>query len=271
MNQQLTRSCPLCDSNYSSLKKTFEEYKVVVCEDCGFLYVANPNKRTVSEEGVSVDRARHTAIPEPERRHHYTHNLLEMRCGVSKKILEIGAGYGPLGKLLESNGFEYLGFEPSEVRANIAVNGGLNVINDVYDPDAVNDKYDAIVLDNVIEHVRNPEEILHDAVVNLKNDGIVIGIVPSRYDLRRLYPDWNDTQFWIPHAHINFFRPRDLRRLYEMVGLEMKPFPSKAFGTVEIKDKLFSMKAIFEKSGLYPASLYTVGIKTEGSKRRPDK
>ncbi len=259
MAHELNRKCPLCDSDSRSVKKFFNEYTVVACDQCGFLYVGNPASTTTSEDNVDLDDARYKSIPEPKRRHHYTVNLLDKQFGSGAKVLEIGAGYGPLGKLLNEKGYQYTGFEPSEVRTTVAAKEGVNIVNDTYDADSVAETYDAVVLDNVIEHVRHPKKILYDATINLKKTGIIIVIVPSRYDLRRIHPGWNKSEFWIPHAHINFFRPHDLKRLYDAVGLKMQPFPSKVFGMTNMKDRIFTLKALVEKSGWYPASLYTFG------------
>ena len=259
MTRDLERICPLCNSDYRTIKKFFENYTVVSCDKCGLLYVADPDRATTSEKSVELSNARHTSVPSPERRHHYILNLVKMRFGDRAQILEIGAGYGPLGKLLQDRGYEYLGFEPSEVRAEVATDEGINIINKIHDPCYVNDKYDVIVLDNVIEHVRHPKEVFNNAKSNLKRGGIIITIVPSRYDLRRLHPKWNDKHFWIPDAHINFFRPSDLERLYNSTGFKMRPFPLKAFGCSAKKDFLFSIKALVEKSKWYPGSLYTFG------------
>lgn len=259
MTQNLNRSCPLCDSNDRTARKFFENNTVVSCDRCGFLYVADINETTASEEDVELSNARHTGVPSPERRHYYVLNLVKRRCGNNARVLEIGAGYGPLGKLLQDNGFQYIGFEPSGVRASVAKNEGVNIINEIHHPSRVDERYDAIVLDNVIEHVRDPRYIINNARKNLKKDGIIITIVPSRHDLRRLHPGWNNENFWIPEAHINFFRPDDLEQLYNLTDFKMKPFPFQVFGSSEVKDHLFSAKSIIEKFGWYPASLYTFG------------
>lgn len=259
MVQSLNRSCPLCNSSSRSEKKSVRRYTIVACDNCGFLYVANPEPNTVSEEDVDISKARHTAVPQPRRRHHYIKRLIERKFKGTADLLEVGAGYGALGKLLEKYGHSYVGFEPSETRATVASNDGVDVIEGYYRVEAVDRQFDAAILDNVIEHVLEPKQLLQDVYEALKPDGVVIVIVPSRYDLRRLHPGWNDKHFWIPESHVNFFKPNDLRRLYSTIGLHMHPFPSKAFGTKHKKDILFRLKARVETAGIFPASLYTYG------------
>lgn len=261
MTSHFDRCCPLCKSGSRKIKKSVDSYTIVSCEDCGFLYVANPNKNTVSEEDTNPENMRHTSIPSPRRRHHYIRRLIEMKYDCGAKVLEVGAGYGALGKLLEGNGHQYIGFEPSQIRATVASDGGVNIIDDFYDPEVLEQDYDAVVLDNVLEHVLNPVQLLQDASKSLNTNGIAIVIVPSRYDLRRLHPGWNSSHFWIPRAHINFFRPNDLQEVYSKSMLNMNPFPADVFSMETRKDQLFSLKSTVEKLGIYPASLYTYGSK----------
>lgn len=261
MTVQFDRSCPLCSCSSQKVKKSIDGYTIVSCEHCSFLYVANPDESTVSEGDTNPEDIRHTSIPSPRRRHHYICRLIEMKYGGGAKVLEVGAGYGALGKLLKGNGHHYTGFEPSQVRATVASDGGVNVIDDFYDPEVLEQDHDVVVLDNVLEHVLNPVELFKDASKSLGTNGITIVIVPSRYDLRRLHPGWNSSQFWIPQAHINFFRPTDLQKVYSIADMQMNPFPTRTFGTKKRKDKLFSLKSTVEKLEVYLGSLYTYGSK----------
>lgn len=242
--------------------RIYENRSVVTCDQCGFLFVLDPKDSTVSESDISKTEARHTLIPTPRNRHYYIKKLIEERIGPTSSVLEIGAGYGALGKLLDHHGHNYLGFEPSTVRADIATEGGIDVVPAVYDPSEVDETFEAIVIDNVLEHVENPRTVVEQAVSSLDENGIVIVIVPSRRDLRRLHPQWNESNFWVPNVHINFFRLKDLERLYSVTGLQMKPFPPTSFGLQEPKDIAFTLKSLVEQCGIYPLSLYTYGTKS---------
>ncbi|WP_084568967.1 class I SAM-dependent methyltransferase [Halostagnicola larsenii] len=259
MSAENLRDCPLCRSSERSLSNQYNGYSIGTCDKCGFLYVFDPGEDTASEANAEIEHARHTKIPEPRKRHQYISNLIEMSCGSNVDVLEIGSGYGGLGKLLEKKDHTYVGFEPSNIRADIATEGGLNVIDKVFEPAEVDQAFDVVVIDNVLEHVLNPLELIIDAASVIKDTGIVIVIVPSRRDLRRLHPNWNDTHFWIPDVHINFFRPMDLNRLYARSGLSMTPFPPSAFEIGTMKDLLFRFKASIEYFDYYPLSLYTYG------------
>ncbi|WP_083858623.1 class I SAM-dependent methyltransferase [Natrialba chahannaoensis] len=255
------RDCPLCRSTSKTAAKQYEGSAIGTCDRCGFLYVLNPESDTASESQTEIDQARHTTIPAPRRRHYYISNLIEQTVGKGAEVLEVGSGYGGLGKLLEKNQHTYLGFEPSDIRSKIASEGGLDVIDSIFDPSKVDQSFDAIVIDNVLEHVLNPTELITDAAEVVSDEGIVIVIVPSRYDLRRLHPGWNDDNFWIPAAHINFFRPTDLRRVYSKAGLRMIPFPCSSIEGKQSKDVLFKAKSLIDSTGYYPLSLYTYGTK----------
>lgn len=260
MSSNHGRLCPICDSKNRTEEKSVEGFSIVSCDVCGFLYVGNPRRNTASEKNVELSEARHTVVPPPRRRHHYIKRFLDLKFDSTVDLLEIGAGYGALGKLLMNTGHEYVGFEPSKTRATVASNEGIEVIEGYYQAEAVDQQFDATILDNVIEHVLKPKQLLKEVRKTLKPNGVIIIIVPSRYDLRRLHPKWNDEHFWIPNSHVNFFRPSDLEKLYSTIGFQMHPLPPRTFGTKYHKDILFGVKGTLELMGIYPASLYTYGI-----------
>ncbi|MGQ3330847.1 class I SAM-dependent methyltransferase [Halorubrum sp. FL23] len=242
----------------SHMLKTIKKYEIVTCDSCGFLYIKNPPGSTTADNSTSD--LRHSEVPQPKRRHHYIHNLIE-QLDTGNQIIEIGSGFGALGKLLTNNSYDYLGFEPDEGRANIAADGGVPVQSSVFGPSEISGSVDAVVIDNVLEHVHDPQSIIDDAANVLSDTGHLIIVVPNRYDIRRLHPGWSRSHFWIPPAHINFFRWTDLKAMCSSAGVSIRPFPVRSHLTEDLhtKDIGFIFKLIVEKSGITPLGLYAYG------------
>lgn len=257
-----SRKCPRCESTTSSVSTSVNGFNVSTCDLCGFLFVSNPPDSSIADNPTS--ELRHTEVPTPKRRHYYTRNLID-RLGAGNRVIEIGSGFGALGKLLTTEGYDYLGFEPDTGRADVASSGGVPVEARVFDPSEVTGSVDFVVIDNVLEHVHDPQSILNDAAEVLSDTGTLIVIVPNRYDIRRAHPGWAQRHFWIPPAHINFFRWKDLQRMCSSAGFSIRPFPVRSHMTDDLhkKDLGFMMKAMIEKTGFRPLGLYAYGSLSE--------
>jgi SAM-dependent methyltransferase len=216
------RKCPFCGESNSQLKvkvsRSGGEYDIVSCKACDFVFVDNPRESTADNDPAP------TSIQKPKPRHYQIEKLLLLNKERRKinSVVEIGAGFGTLGALLKNN-FEYIGFEPGEGRTEYCRKNGLDVRAEYFTASKLNKKVDAIILDNVLEHVQDPRQILDEVSKALRPGGIAIIIVPNVKDLRQLSPSWKKTRHWIPPDHINYFSYSHLKKMlidYEMKTLE---------------------------------------------------
>lgn len=251
----MDRNCPICQSENREIVTAFEGYDGIYhpaeCEKCGFLFLIDPREETASRTLEAPN-----SIPSPKRRHYYITRLITNHIPKGSNVLEIGSGFGELGKLLEQFEYDYRGYEPSVKRADVAADGGLDVISDVYEFEGR--EYDTVILDNVLEHVTDPHSVFQDAAKSLSKNGIILTIVPNRYDVRRLYPPWNEENFF-QSSHINYFRSIDLERLYNSAGISMTSFDRSTFGFEEKKDAAFWATSFITNRGVYPFGLYCYG------------
>lgn len=104
-----------------------------------------------------------------------------------KNVLEIGCAEGGLLEVLGNNGNYAVGIELSEERAAIAKqkNSNLNVIvGDITDPtlsEKLNEKFDLIIIREVIEHVRNKTAAFDNLSALLNENGyLFISFPPKR-------------------------------------------------------------------------------------------
>lgn len=124
------------------------------------------------------------------------------------------------------------------------------------DPSSISDPVDGVVLDHVLDRVANPRALVRSAADCLRPGGVMVVVVPNRWDARQLNPSWRTAKDWNPPDHINYFSATSLRRLLEEVGLEVEPFAFRALGPL---DWPYVPRAAFEKLGLYPFGLNVFG------------
>ena len=236
--------CPICDSTrYAStlaVERQNKSFALATCGGCGFVFVTDPEGDTAShaDHGALVWRFR--------RRHHQVRQLLLKHLKPGARISEIGCGRGELGFLLRNDPFKYVGYEPARGLSDFGISHGVNIVAGLFD-ETHQGESDAVVLDNVIEHVLDPVGLLRTACEGLKPGGMLVVIVPNRSDVRALSPSWRSRNLWIPPDHINYFAASDLRRIFSKLGLRMRPFGFEALGK---DDWRYAPRALLESVGI---------------------
>lgn len=170
----VNRACPICKKPDASVKRQVKRagitYHIVKCNACSFVYVRNPNQLTYVDEqrmpGAVLVRARHRHIK--ALCDSLLANIGESENGHVCQIVEIGSGWGGLAQTFASDKrYVYTGFEPSADRARYCAAAGFSVRAQSFLPSALSAKVDAVILDNVLEHVREPAVLLQDAALAL--------------------------------------------------------------------------------------------------------
>jgi SAM-dependent methyltransferase len=247
LNEERTKreNCPLCQSGKRSVLRRVERrgqaYEIARCARCGFGYVTDPRRDT-------ADHVEEAAIGwEFRPRHHQTRRLLLQHLASGARIAEIGCGRGELGFLMRSDPVDYVGYEPARGLSDFGLKRGVNILQTAFTPEP--QSAEAVILDNVLEHVLDPKRMIHEAILTLRPGGLLVIIVPNRWDIRQLVPAWRDRHLWIPPDHINYFRWSDLSGLLRQCGLTPRPF---AFSSLQWRnDMKFVPRALLERFGLH--------------------
>lgn len=150
----------------------------------------------------------------------------------AKTVLEIGCGSGQFGREVKSvKGCEYHGVEIHEPAARRA----REVLDLVWTGDAmqtldeVPDRYyDCVVLNDVLEHLTDPEGLLGVIDRKLKQDGVITASIPnvrfwSNFKSYVFDGDWEyqDTGI-LDRTHVRFYTKKSIRRLFEGAGYEIE-------------------------------------------------
>lgn len=149
------------------------------------------------------------------------------------KVLEIGAGYGEtLTYLKESrNAKEVIGvdlnFDKSKEKfynqTDKFIFGDIEKIS----LDNYNNYFDVIILADILEHLKNPNDILEKLKQNLKKDGEIIASIPNIRNLNALYKIFIKGSFLyedeglFDNTHLRFYCKKDMITLFNESGFKV--------------------------------------------------
>lgn len=151
--------------------------------------------------------------------------------GHRKKFLDIGCGEGWSLSFFHSQGWEVKGLDFSTFGCQSKNPDMVQFIEDgnVFDnirklADST-ETYDVILLDNVLEHVYDPEELIHILPNNLNHNGILCIEVPNDFSVLQQYlynQQKIDNAFWVAIPdHISYFNANGLKKLMSAYGWEL--------------------------------------------------
>jgi 2-polyprenyl-3-methyl-5-hydroxy-6-metoxy-1,4-benzoquinol methylase len=176
-----------------------------------------------SEEEINQKRLRADCIVE----------LMSLHCKKLTPIdfLEVGCGEGFLIKSSVNRGWNVTGvdyqsapvqmFNPSVV-AQVIADDPNEFLNLLIKGEA---KKDIIVLQNVLEHVLDPQELLRKLYYLIADDGCLLVQVPNDFsDLQMLAHQQAriDSDYWfLPPQHLNYFNTKNIDAVANSCGFEI--------------------------------------------------
>jgi len=138
------------------------------------------------------------------------------------RILDVGCGRGVALRALAKAGLEAHGFE----RSRDAIQGldrkvQVRIADDLAAADYPADCFDTVIIWHVLEHVRNPHEVLFEIARILKPGGRVIVAVPNYSSLQSRWAGSAWFHLDLPR-HLYHFPIAALRQLLESCGFECR-------------------------------------------------
>ena len=139
-------------------------------------------------------------------------------------FLDIGAGYGFFTNAAQKRGFRCAALEVGENNCKIfRMMNGFSPINRPFDDNFVEenlDKYDIVLLSQVLEHLPNPRHAVNLIYRILKKDGLCIIAVPHFGSYISKIQNKKD-MFIVPPEHINFFSIAGLNKLFSSESFDL--------------------------------------------------
>lgn len=189
------------------------------CKTCGFFA-----STLRPAEGTGV------AGLEELRRHNFEimlDRLEEMSPLTGIRILEVGSAWGWFLEAAQRRGAKVQGIEPEEANAELTRQRGFDVETGFFPANLRNNgPYDAIIFNDVFEHLPNPSRMIGEAEKLLNPSGMVVLNLPSSdgilFKIATLFDtcgshDWLE-RLWqkdFPSPHVSYFNPDNLKLLVE--------------------------------------------------------
>lgn len=149
----------------------------------------------------------------------------------AKKVLEIGCGQGNFSAQLVLKGVETWGVEPNIVSANIAQQKLSKILIGTLD-DVINqlpnNYFDAIIMNDVLEHLLYPWEDMKRLKSKLTNDGVLVSSIPNVRYAKNLFhflflKNWRYKNSGIlDETHFRFFTKKSIIEMHEKSGYSIQ-------------------------------------------------
>ncbi|OAT80383.1 hypothetical protein A6M21_13525 [Desulfotomaculum copahuensis] len=234
-------SCNICERGQSVDLFTIQypyggtelEFKMVLCQNCGLAY-NNPQwnpeliadfyrekyHRTPNQHEQDV-KVINIAVPCYEQEL----DFLEEYIGSPARILDVGSGTGSFTAVTAARGYEAWGVEPYRKAVETAIRlfskcGGQYLegyLEDLVLPKAY---FNALVFNDVLEHLHKPKQILLLARDLLVSGGFLLVTVPDVESVIAKVQGYLG-QLWGPPFHLYGFTRRTVKKLLESAGFEV--------------------------------------------------
>jgi SAM-dependent methyltransferase len=259
------------------------KFDVIACEVCGFRHVIP------LPEPASLERAYREAYYAQEKPTFLAHagedqewaelaqrDRLEsfeaLLPATRRRLLDVGAGPGFFLKTAAARGWKVLGIEPSRQAAAHSRGLGVETVEGFFNAETAPllGRFDVVHLNNVLEHVPHPVEIVRLARDLLTPGGLICLNVPNDFtpfqqSARRTL---TLSEWWVaPPHHLNYFDFDSLSRLVTRLGFQVRErstsFPMELFllmGLDYTKDKELG-RACHTQRKRFDLSLEQAGFK----------
>lgn len=155
-----------------------------------------------------------------------------------RRLLDIGSGPGFFLATAQQRGWQVKGIEPSRQASAHARSLGVEVVEGFFNAQSAPalGLFDVVHLNNVLEHIPDPIQLLTLARGLIEPGGLICVNVPNDFSPLQLAARaaGNTGDWWVaPPHHLNYFEFDSLGRLLERLGFavveRMTSFPMEAF------------------------------------------
>lgn len=224
------RACPLCNHAEKVVLSRRMQFGLdcttVICRNCGFCFVSPPPTReayqsfyrevyasyyqNIHPESVSEQPLRESAWEKSRLDLIETYKPLK-----GSKVLEVGPGRGRFLRLVSLRGATACAIEPSGDFRKSLEQSGVQVVGDFLENTSSEQKFDLIMLFQVLEHFHDPVDAVHRLKGLLAAEGVIVLDVPNIWK-----PFRSLERYFLRYVHLSYFSPQTLKRLFMSQGFE---------------------------------------------------
>lgn len=221
--------CKICDS-YNTYQ-IYEGLNIIRCSDCLNSFRINYPDKIIENYKMK--------IPMPNffdntlrNRHHYNFIRKNLELNNINKVLEIGSGSGSFIRFIKNKNKNMIItiIEPgSAFIPKLKKIKDVEIYNDFVENINLSDKFDLIILSHVLEHVKNPVNLINYLYNNLLKEGgyLYIDIPNADYELRNI-----NAAKLAPLTHLFFFDGIGIKSILESIGFSTHNIISEKYKTL---------------------------------------
>lgn len=219
------RSCPVCSQN----QETFIFYKnggrYVKCKSCSMLYLNPVFKDCELTKYYATNTTVQAQAHESESdfyRKIYTQGLLEIEQFTNvDTLLDIGCSSGFFLDCARERGWTTYGLELNTTEAKIARQKQHCIATSSLEQYQTQQKFNAICLWDVFEHIKNPKAMLNRLKQFLTPNGVLFIQVPNAQALAaRIMRE--ECNMFDGIEHVNLYNPSTLKRVLEQEDFHLQ-------------------------------------------------
>ncbi|MFA6105029.1 MAG: class I SAM-dependent methyltransferase [Patescibacteria group bacterium] len=142
-------------------------------------------------------------------------------AGQKKSLFEVGCATGFFLKLATELGWEAEGIDLSDYAVKMAILKGIKASVGTVEDFKAENKYDAVVMQDVVEHVRDPASLITKAGELLKAGGVLALTTPDSGSLwaRVWGKRWHA---FVPPQHLYYFSSENIKSFLEKRGFKVE-------------------------------------------------
>ena len=223
-------NCYLCKSEKYSKRigsvRDNSNIDILECSDCGLVYLSSlkhiqnefyEESGMHDDEVLDIDNWLKETEFDDKRRYDFIKEKI-----INKNVLDFGCGVGGFLDLARKSTSSVSGVELEKALQPSFKQRNLDVFENLSKAQEENKKYDVITAFHVVEHLKNPKEILKDLSHLLTESGEMIIEVPNSNDvLLTLYENKDFQNFTYWSQHLFFFNKTTMSELIKQAGLKL--------------------------------------------------
>ncbi|MCX5848954.1 MAG: class I SAM-dependent methyltransferase [Deltaproteobacteria bacterium] len=225
-------TCPVgCKGSLQPTDIILSEGCLLRCSVCGQL-ISQCSKSQYQQSMNEFDNPKGTLSDGDAVERHYRRTgkwLFQIASKLDKPsheihLLDVGCSSGAFLSVANNFGFQAEGVEPAPQAAQSACSSGLKVhqgfLEDIKFP---SNKFDAVTMFEVIEHVRDALSLLSECHRIIKSGGLLmIGTANTdSWTARTMKSHWEYFDISRHGGHISFFNPQSIRVLAQKCGFKV--------------------------------------------------
>lgn len=226
----MANTCKVCSSNHykkiGEIKNIWKEYKdVYQCDECSLYFIDSPTDEEINSlyKNEYHNNIKNKLFETAKSKMRYARSLSQFNFIKqtidlkNKDICEIGAFDGLLLSLFKKNNNNVFGYEfNDDARVYAKKKYDIDLKENFLESKS---KYDIIILSHVIEHFREPKEILIKIKSMLKENGFIYIEVPNSPMLNEC--SYNMLMRYLNTEHIVNFNMYNLIKFAESADLKI--------------------------------------------------